>query len=276
MKTVASISGGKTSSYMAEHFPADYLIFSLVHNENHDGKIKDLSLERYAKEKVGEFISTPETDQTIKVMRDLEQRLGRKIVWVKSEKTFDQLVRQKKYMPNRVSGFCSMELKTIPVFRWCYNNLFVSDDDMVEMMIGYRADEHWRQANPQIKVPISQSLKGSKRRKHKTFNWRQLSYPLIENLVFKKDILKWAYSTGLDFPPDDNCQHCFWKNPILLYKNMERDKAKIKWAADIEDEIGGRWRADVKYSSLLKRRPQLELFDIEEISPMCDTGFCTA
>lgn len=30
MKTVNSISGGKTSAYLAKHYPADYDIFSLV------------------------------------------------------------------------------------------------------------------------------------------------------------------------------------------------------------------------------------------------------
>lgn len=199
MKTVASISGGKTSSYMAEHFPADYLVFALVHNENRNGRIKDPSLERYAKEKVGEFISTPETDQTIQVMRDLEQRFGREIIWVKSQMSFDELIWKKKYLPNRVSGFCSMELKTIPVFQWCYNNLFQSDDDQVKMMIGYRADEHWRQANPEIKVPISQSLTGSKRRKLKTFIWRELSYPLIEQPDFQKRHPKMGTQHGIRF-----------------------------------------------------------------------------
>ena len=30
MKTVNSLSGGKTSSYMAVHYPADYNVFALV------------------------------------------------------------------------------------------------------------------------------------------------------------------------------------------------------------------------------------------------------
>ena len=30
MKTVNSISGGKTSAYIAAHYPSDYNVFSLV------------------------------------------------------------------------------------------------------------------------------------------------------------------------------------------------------------------------------------------------------
>lgn len=261
---------------MATHFPADHTIFALVTNENPEGSIKDPGLMRYAGDKVGDFISTPETDKTLIVIRDMEQRLGREIIWVKADQSFDDLIRSKNYIPNKVAAFCSQELKTIPVFWWCYFNLFASEGDRVNMQIGYRADEHWRNANPEIKLPISQSLKGQQRHKLKTFNWRELDYPLIENLVFKADILKWAKSSEYDFPPDDNCQHCFWKNPALLYKNGQRDRAKIAWAARMEKEIGGQWRSDTSYQSILKRRPQLDMFTEEQISPMCDTGFCTA
>jgi diphthamide synthase (EF-2-diphthine--ammonia ligase) len=34
MKTVNSLSGGKTSSYLAVHYPADYNVFSLVRTDD--------------------------------------------------------------------------------------------------------------------------------------------------------------------------------------------------------------------------------------------------
>ena len=34
MKTVNSLSGGKTSSYIAIHYPADYNVFALVHSDD--------------------------------------------------------------------------------------------------------------------------------------------------------------------------------------------------------------------------------------------------
>ena len=36
MKTVNSISGGKTSAYIAKHYPADINIFSLVRIEDRE------------------------------------------------------------------------------------------------------------------------------------------------------------------------------------------------------------------------------------------------
>ena len=84
MKTVNSISGGKTSAYIAVHYPADYEVFSLVCIDDKNCKPKDtlintyvnLKLEKFAPE-YGEFIATAEDDKTLYAMMDLEQILGR-------------------------------------------------------------------------------------------------------------------------------------------------------------------------------------------------------
>ena len=61
MVTVNSLSGGKTSSYMAVHYPADYNIFALVTIEDVKCKPFDISLIIYVSNKLGkEFISTAE------------------------------------------------------------------------------------------------------------------------------------------------------------------------------------------------------------------------
>lgn len=92
MKTVNSISGGKTSAYIAVHYPADYEVFSLVCIDDKNCKPKDtlintyvnLKLEKFAPE-YGEFIATAEDDKTLYAMMDLEQILGREIVWVRGK-----------------------------------------------------------------------------------------------------------------------------------------------------------------------------------------------
>jgi hypothetical protein len=59
MKTIHSLSGGKTSSFMAVNYPADYNIFSLVKIEDIKCKPKDKSLVDYASQKLGiDFIAT--------------------------------------------------------------------------------------------------------------------------------------------------------------------------------------------------------------------------
>ena len=44
MKTITSISGGKTSAYLAKHYPTDYNIFALVRIEDSRCTPKDKTL----------------------------------------------------------------------------------------------------------------------------------------------------------------------------------------------------------------------------------------
>ena len=48
MVIVNSLSGGKTSSYMAAHYPADYNVFALVRIDADYCKPKDMSIVKYA------------------------------------------------------------------------------------------------------------------------------------------------------------------------------------------------------------------------------------
>ena len=90
MVTVNSISGGKTSAYIAVHYPADYEVFSVVCLDDVRCKVKDPSVLLYAQAKLekynnryGQFIATAEDDKTLKAMMDLEQYIGREIIWVR-------------------------------------------------------------------------------------------------------------------------------------------------------------------------------------------------
>jgi len=93
MKTINSLSGGKTSSYMAVHYPADYNIFALVTIQDVKCKPKDAPLINYVSDKIGkEFIATAEDDKTLTVLRDLEQMLGKEIIWVNGN-SFEEVNR---------------------------------------------------------------------------------------------------------------------------------------------------------------------------------------
>ena len=118
MKTINSLSGGKTSSYLAVHYPADYNIFSLVRIDDVKCKPKDDKLVQMVSDKLGiDFVSTAESDKTLKVMFDLEQILGREIIWVSGD-SFDEVNRKKKALPNELMRFCTTEMKLKPIFDW--------------------------------------------------------------------------------------------------------------------------------------------------------------
>lgn len=73
MKTVNSLSGGKTSSYIAVNYPADYNIFALVRTDDKKCMFPDAKVRQIVSDRIGkEFIGTLEMDEIIYTMLDLE------------------------------------------------------------------------------------------------------------------------------------------------------------------------------------------------------------
>ena len=92
MKTVNSLSGGKTSSYIAANYPADYDVFALVRTDDKNCIYPDKKLRQEVEDRIqAPFIGTLEDDTIIHTMLDLEQYIGRKITWV-TGKTFDETI----------------------------------------------------------------------------------------------------------------------------------------------------------------------------------------
>jgi len=243
MMTINSLSGGKTSSYMALHYPADYEIFALVQIEDLNCKPKDQSIVKYASEKLGQdFIATAESDLTLYAMRDLEQLLGKEIIWV-SGRTFDALNKKKKAVPNKQWRFCTTEMKMRPIFDWWYKNI----GEKVKMGVGFRYDEKERAHK------FSTTLKGiigqkNNRNKWKEIEWREGYFPLIENKITHYPIYQWAQKSGIVFPEDSNCVGCFWKPVQQLRKNWDSNPEKMQWFAD--QESIGTWKTDITYEQI--------------------------
>ena len=63
MITVNSLSGGKTSSYIAANYPADYNVFSLVRTDDKKCMFPDAKIRQQVSDRLGtEFIGTLEDD----------------------------------------------------------------------------------------------------------------------------------------------------------------------------------------------------------------------
>lgn len=268
MKTISSLSGGKTSSYMAYHYPSDIEIFSLIRIEDKECTPKDKKLVQMVEDKIQvPFIATTESDKTLKVMFDLEQLIQKEIIWV-TGLTFEQLIKKKSnYLPNRDTRFCTTELKIRPIFDWWYKNI----GEKVYMNIGYRHDEEERQDN------FSTSFKGivgkrGTRNKWEEIEWRVGLFPLITDKIDHYKVYKWAKSTNLDFPPDSNCVGCFHKDPQQLRKNFEDEKLKMTWFKNQENKKGS-WKSGWRYSDIENIGLQLD-FHFGTGSG-CNSGGCT-
>ena len=80
MKTVNSLSGGKSSSYIALNYPADYNVFSLVRT-NDKSMYPDAKVRQIVSDKIGcEFVGTTEQDAIIKIMLQLSEKID--IDWI--------------------------------------------------------------------------------------------------------------------------------------------------------------------------------------------------
>jgi hypothetical protein len=268
IKTVNSLSGGRTSSYMACHYPADYNIFALIMIEDVSCAPKDVSLIKKVSDKIGcDFIATAEDDKTLTLMLNLEQKIGSEITWLRGE-TFDQLIRKRKRLPNRLWRFCTQEMKMKPIFDWWKGNF----EEPIEMRIGYRYDESERanRFTEEMKVVVGRTKTGNRNR-WGNIKWRYGKFPLIEDKIIHPKVRSWSLTSGLVFPDDSNCVGCFWKADQQIRKNWEDNPEKMTWFAN--QEVKGTWKNGVKYDEIKQMYLQSE-FQFGT-GAGCQAGFCT-
>lgn len=279
MKSVNSLSGGKTSAYIAAHYPADYDVFSLVRIEDENCRFKDEKIRREIEDRIqAPFIATAEEDAIIYTMLDLEQYIGRPITWVTGV-TFDQVVKTKGgWLPNKLHRYCTTNMKLIPIFEWWHKEI----GEPVDMRIGFRANEQRRAKKMigkknengllEIKATVEKHPDG--RNKWQVFEWQAPSFPLIIDNIYKDKIEEYWKDKPVRFAWMNNCVGCFHRNEILLKKMFERNPEKMQWFADQEIGRGGKgtWKTGVTYEQIKNYKLQIELF--EDDFDECDSGYC--
>jgi hypothetical protein len=294
MKTVNLVSGGKTSGYIAAHYPADFDVFSLVCIDDHNCSPSDSAIIKYVNDKLpywmrqehGEFIATTEDDSTLTALMDLEQFIGREIRWVRG-KSFDRVLREssifggtKTRLPGRIFRYCTLELKMLPIFEWWFMNV----GDRVKMRIGFRMNEYDRMErfvnngrHNELRIPDYQSLRGQKKQHKVTFNYRWCSFPLIRDVVYEKDIHDFWDGKEVKFPVVSNCVGCFHKKPDTLAIMCNMHPAKMQWFARQEKELGmGNWlHSKTTYQDIIDNNNHYTEILLKESGASCDSGGCT-
>lgn len=282
MKTVNSLSGGKTSSYIAKHYPADYNVFALVRTDDKKCIYPDAKVRQLVSDKIGkEFIGTLEDDVIINTMLDLEQFIGQEIHWV-SGKTFDEVITrsEKKYLPNVTQRFCTQLMKLEPIFNWWQNTI----NEAVEMRIGFRANEQKRAKNMLEKVnkkglsefkTIVGKSKNGKRNRWANIGWQKPSFPLIKDAIYKDTIEEYWKDKPVRFAYMNNCVGCFHRNEVLLKYMSEKHPNKFQWFVDAEQDTGYNIRTfknGTNYEQIRNSLKQVNLFD-DDFNE-CDSGYC--
>lgn len=248
MITVNSLSGGKTSSYLAYNYPADYNLFALVRIEDKRCAPKDKKLIKLVEDKIGmEFIATAESDKTLKVVLDLEQLIGKEIKWLTGD-TFEEVIRKKKYLPNAMTRFCTTEMKIKPIAEFCRNEI----KEVVLTRLGIRYDEENRVNYENTDFKFHNGYSANGRNKWITEKYRELEYPLVDSKISHYHIYLWSLKSGLVFPPDSNCAGCFHKDPQQLRKNFDDEPLKLQWFAEQEEKTKRRWKKGTTYNNIKK------------------------
>jgi hypothetical protein len=280
MKTINSLSGGKTSSYIAVNYPADYNVFALVRTSDKNCLFPDAKIRQIVSDKIQrEFIGTLEEDTIIYTMLDLEQYLGKEIVWL-SPKTFDEVISNykmangKNYLPNQVTRFCTVDMKIKPIAQWCYENTELP----VQMRIGFRANELSR-ANRMIERQINgvENFKFKVGNKNGRNKWKELPYritefPLIKDAIFKDTIEKFWKDKPVRFAYQNNCVGCFHRSELMLKHMSNKAEKQFNWFIEMERKNGCTFKNGITYEKIKNYRTQLELFDNDFND--CDSGYC--
>lgn len=270
--TINSLSGGKTSSYMAVHYPADIDMFSVVLIDHPMCHPKDKAVIEYCREKIGlAFIGTAESDETLKAMMDLEQFIGREITWVRSD-AFDTIIEKRSFLPNLSARFCTTEMKLKPIFDRSIHEMKNHHCDTIEMNIGYRIDDMERvfRMNNDMKVIVGKHPNGNN--KWQTIkDWRIPRYPVLST-THQEIVSYWKDHQEVQFPADNNCEFCFWKQPQRLAQTAKRSH-KYPWWVLMEERTGGRFKSEIAYKDLSSMQFTQEI-DFSG-TPLCSSGGCT-
>lgn len=277
MNKVNSLSGGKTSSYIAANYPADYNVFALVRTTDKKCQFPDKKLRQIVSDKIGkEFIGTLEEDTIIHTMLDLEQYIGSEISWVSGKPFDDILIRAngKKYLPNVTQRFCTTEMKLNPIFNWWKETI----GEPIETRIGYRANEQSRAKTMLSKLNDNGFLEmkdiiGKRKTQNKwgLIEWQRPVFPLIDDKIFKDKIELYWKDKPVRFAYMNNCIGCFHRSEILLKLMSDKHPEKFDWFTR-QEEDARTFKNGTSYDSIRKHKLQGDLFD-EDFNE-CDSGYC--
>ena len=263
-----SFSGGRTSAYMLWRFidANDGLPDDCIVTFANTGKEEEATLrfvQRCSKEWDVpivwlEYQWAEETKDRFKVVDfDTAARNG---------EPFEALIHAKRYLPNPVARFCTIEMKirTIANYLWSIGHVEKRSHGENMAIVGIRADDQRRAA---------------KIEPHRR--------PLVTAGVTKETVTAfWAtQSFDLELPnvngvtPHGNCDLCYLKGANLIESLIVEQPSRADWWARMEHEVpasqqsGALWRNDrpsyAEMQVIAREQGQLDLAGDETIPCFC-------
>lgn len=233
--TVVSFSGGRTSAYMLRQ----------VLDNNEDWT--DL---------VVTFANTgKEHPATLDFVQECAERWGVPITWLefrdddagfavvhyatasRQGEPFEALIRKRKYLPNPVTRFCTIDLKIRIIHKYLRSMGLSTEEAPVDMMTGIRADEPHRVAKIRTRKSTSES------------KWASMVMPLADAGIGVQDVTDFWANQPFDLmlttingrTLEGNCDLCFLKGAKQVYSIIASDFGqpvrKGDWWAKQEREV---------------------------------------
>lgn len=222
---LVSVSGGRTSAYMLR-------------------RILDAS--EMASDVYVVFADTgKERPETYEFVRRISREWSVTIHWVYRPGYFDQLIADKKFLPNPTMRFCTAELKVKPMRAF-----------MLE-----RGFKHWLNV---VGIRADEPRRASRMRGQVVPEWDN-HLPLADAGIRKADVMEFWKRQPFDLqlqPWESNCDLCFLKGRAIRARIMEDKPELAAWWVEKERQVGGTFRPDsVSYAALFRQtQTQSRLF----------------
>lgn len=223
---VVSFSGGRTSGYMLWRIlqahggtlPDDVLVCFTNTGREMPGTLQFI---HECGERWGvsirwlEYRREPETGRvwTEEVTHNSASRDG---------KPFAQMIEARKFLPNPVARFCTVDLKIRPLFRWLDS---MGWPENAPRAVGLRADEPSRV--DRARDPAARKKRGRE--------GRNVLFPLYDAGITKPDVLAfWAaqpFDLRLAGAWEGNCDGCFLKRRSFIARLWRDHPERAAWWA---------------------------------------------
>lgn len=270
--TVISFSGGRTSAYM---------LWRVL--QAHDGVLPPESIVCFAntgkeEEATLKFVNDCATTWNVDIhwleFRDSEQKFERVTYETASRngEPFEALIRKRKFLPNPIARFCTVELKVRTMHRYLKS---LGWEEWTSM-IGIRADEQRRLAK------IGNQDYGKHEEKHAPLGLVGVTKEHVGQFWREQDFdLELPNINGVTY--HGNCDLCYLKGSQQIMKLVAEKPERAIWWAKMETLVqtsdmaygdGGRFRKDrPRYADILKfAENQGDMFGFDDTSIECFCG----
>lgn len=258
-----NVSGGRTSAYMLR-------------------RVMDAHGGRLPAAVHAVFCNTGrERPETLRFVADVQENWGVNVRWIerrgdaddgfaeveyetasRNGEPFAELIREKRYLPNPVTRFCTQDLK----IRVTGAFMRSEGHDHWTDVVGLRRDEPQRVAK----------LRGRDHGDH------DIAVPLYDARVTKRDVLAFWRSQPFNLalkPWESNCDLCFMKGRAQRERIMRDRPDLAAWWVEQERAVGARFLPhEPAYAKTLENVRRLPLLPVDldgESAMGCTSGTCT-